>query len=117
MRHTHLSCRATWMLLDGSPSWRQRGWPQPIDEAEDFSEQLPRHRNLRQLESDIPAMADNFGPDLHQLFPQRGQRPVFHLLRQGQRPHEVAQIVGQGVKLEPDGVVARVSGRNAKFAT
>jgi dTDP-4-dehydrorhamnose reductase len=27
--------------------------------------------------------------DLHQLFPQRGQRPVFHLLRQGQGPHEV----------------------------
>jgi hypothetical protein len=42
---------------------------------------------------------------------------VFHLLRQGQRPHKVTQIVGQGVKLEPDGVVARVSGRNAKLAT
>ena len=34
------------MLLGGSPSWRQRGRPQPIDEAEDFSEQFPRHRHL-----------------------------------------------------------------------
>ncbi len=35
----------------------ERGRPQPIDEAEDFLEQLPRHRNLRQLESDIPTVA------------------------------------------------------------
>ena len=62
-------------------------------------------------------MADDLGSNLHQLFEQGGQRPVFHLLRQGQRPHKVAQIVGQGVKPEPDGVVARVIGRNAKLAT
>ncbi len=29
-------------------------------------------------------MADDFGPDLDQLLPQRGQRPVFHFLRQGE---------------------------------
>ncbi len=28
--------------LDGPPSWRQRGRPQPIDEAAIISEQLPR---------------------------------------------------------------------------
>ncbi len=69
LRRTHLSCRATWTLLGGPPSWRQRGRPQPIDEAEDFSEQLPRHRNLRHLESDIAAMADNLGADLDHLLP------------------------------------------------
>jgi hypothetical protein len=37
------------MLLDGAPSWRQSGWPQPIDEAEGFPEQLHRHRQLGQL--------------------------------------------------------------------
>ena len=31
---------------------------------------------------------------------------MFHLLRQSQCPHEVGEIVGQGVKLEPDGIVA-----------
>jgi hypothetical protein len=33
---------------------------------------------------------------------------VFHLLRQGQRSHDVAQIVGQGVNLEPNGIVAEL---------
>ena len=90
---------------------------QIINQGQYFLEQASWHGNLGQLESNIAAMADDLGSNLHQLFAQRGQRPVFHLLRQGQRPHEVTQIVGQGVKLEPDGVVARVSGRNAKFAT
>ena len=60
-------------------SWRQRGRPQPIDEAEDLSEQLPRHRNRRQLESDIPAVAHDLGANLDKLLPERGQRPVLHL--------------------------------------
>ena len=97
------------MRLDGPPSWRRRGRSQPIDEAEDFSKQLPRHRNLGQLESDIATMADDLGTDLDQLLPQRGQRPVLHLLRQSQRPHEVAQIVGQGVKLKPNLVAAELA--------
>ena len=49
-------------------------------------------------------MADHLGTDLYQLLPQRGQRPVLDLLRQSQRPHEVGEIVGQRVKLKPDGV-------------
>ncbi len=53
-------------------------------------------------------MVDDLGSDLDQLLPQRGQRPVLHLLRQGQGPHEVAQIVGQGVKLKPNLVVAEL---------
>ena len=102
------------MLRDGMPSWRQRGRPQPIDEAEHLSEQLPRHRNLRQLESDIPAVAHDLGANLDQLLPERGQRPVLHRLRQGQRPHEVAEVVSQGVKLEPDLVVAELLAREAR---
>ncbi len=47
-----------------------------IDQAQDFSEQFLRHGNLGQLERDIPAVADNFGPDLDQRLPQRGQRPM-----------------------------------------
>ena len=34
---------------------------------------------------------------------------MFHLLRQGQSPHEVTQIVGQGVKLEPHLVIAELA--------
>ena len=79
---------------------------QVINQAQDSSEQLPRHRHLGQLERDVPAMADDLGSNFDQLLPQRGQRPVFHLLRQRKCPHEVAQIVGQGVKLKPNLVVA-----------
>ncbi len=45
----------------------------PIDEAEDFSEQLPRHRNLRQLESDVATVPDDLGPDLDELVAQGSQ--------------------------------------------
>jgi len=79
-----------------------------INQAQNFLEQVPRHGNLGQLESDIAAMADDLGPDLHQLLPQRGQRPMLHLPRQSQGPHEVAQIIGQGVKLETNFVVAEL---------
>ncbi len=57
------------MLLDEPPSWRQRSRTQPIDEAEDFPKQLPRHRNLGQLESDIAAVAHDLGANLDQLLP------------------------------------------------
>ena len=42
---------------------------QIINQAQDFLEQASRHRHLGQLERDVPAMADNFGPDLDQLLP------------------------------------------------
>ncbi len=102
----HLSCRATWMLLDRAPSWRQRRWPQPVNEAQDLSEQRSWDGDLRQLESDIAAVAHDLGADLDQLLAQGGQRPMFHRLGQGQRPEEVADIVGQGMQLKTYLVVA-----------
>ena len=68
---------------------------QPLDQPQDALKQIAWHRDLRHLESDVPAMGGDLRPDLHQLFPDRGQRPVFHLLGQGQGPHEVGQVVGQ----------------------
>jgi hypothetical protein len=44
------------------------------------------------------------GADLDQLLAQAGQRPRLHRLRHRQRPHEIAEIVGQRVELEADGV-------------
>ena len=32
-------------------------------------------------------------------------------LRQGERPHDVGEIVGDGVKREPDGIVAELAAR------
>ena len=49
------------MLLDEPPSWRQRGRPQAIDEAENYREQFVRHRNLGQRKSDIAAVVHDLG--------------------------------------------------------
>ncbi len=51
-------------------------------------------------------MGTGISTDLHQFLPQRRERPVLDLFRQRQRPHEVGEIVGERVKLEPDGVTA-----------
>ena len=65
-----------------------------------------RHHHLRQLQRNIPTMADHLSIYLHRFLPQCGQRPVLYLLWQSQRPHEAGEIVSRGVKLQPDSVVA-----------
>ena len=67
------------------------------------------HGDLRHLEGDVAAMVDDLGPDLDQLFPQSGHRPVLDLFRQRQGPHEIGKVVRQGMKLEPDLVVAELA--------
>ncbi len=37
-----------------------------------------------------------------------------YFLRQGQRPHEVGEIVSQGVKLEANGIAAELSARQPR---
>jgi hypothetical protein len=51
-------------------------------------------------------MDHNLGTDLDQLFPDRGQRSVLQLLGQGQGPHEVGEVVGQGMNLQADFIIA-----------
>ena len=90
-------------------SARRRAWSsQSVDQPQDAPEQVARHGDLCHLEGDITAMGNDLRPDLDQLLPDGGQRPVLHLLGQRQGPHEIGQIVGRGVKLEPDGVVAEL---------
>ncbi len=61
---------------------RSGSWSQIINQAQDFPKPIPGHGDFGQLERDVPAMADNFGPDLDQLLPERRQRPVLDLFRQ-----------------------------------
>jgi hypothetical protein len=83
--------------------WR-RPWPQFGDQPQDLGEQRPRHGDLGHLEGDIAAVADDLRADLDQLLFQAGQRPVLDRLGRRQRAQEVADIVGERVKLKPDGI-------------
>ena len=63
---THPSCRFL-LTVDFLGLRRNGSSPQIIDQAQDFPEQFPRHRDLGQLERNVSAMADDFRADLDQL--------------------------------------------------
>ncbi len=72
------------MLLNRGPSWRQGSRPQPVNQAQDLSEQISGDVDFRELRGDIAAMSHDLCADLDQLGAQSGQRPVFDSLGQGQ---------------------------------
>ena len=51
-----------------------------IDLPQDFPKQISGDSDLDQLEGDVPAMADHFCFELHQLLPQPRERSVLNLL-------------------------------------
>ncbi len=71
------------MLLDRPLPWRQRGWPQPVNQAQDPGEQGPCDGDLRELEGDVVAMSRDLHADLDQLLAQRRQQPVLSCIRDG----------------------------------
>ncbi len=93
------------MLLDGAPSWRQGRWPQPVNEAQDLSEQGSRDGDLGQLESDIAAVVDHLGADLDQLFVQRSLPPraaLMSLKGHNRKSVTAARMSAFGGKAEVD---------------
>ncbi len=60
---THSSCRFH-LAVDFLGLRRSGSWSQFIDPPQDFPKQVPGHGNLGQLEREVPAVADNLGPDL-----------------------------------------------------
>ena len=58
-------------------------------------------------------MADDLRADLDQLLPQRRQRPLLHGIGQRQGAHEVAEVIGQCMQLEPDGIVVELAAGQA----
>ena len=97
-------CRRCLSQRPRSPVHAGAGGPQPGDQRQNFLEHLPRHRDLGHLECDVAAVAHDLGADLNQLLAQAGQRPRLRRLRNRQRPHEIAEIVGQGMKLKANRV-------------
>ena len=87
------------------PSCRNRFSSEPVDAAQDVSEQASRDCDLGNLERDIAPVAHDLAPDLDQPVPERRHRPVSHGVEQSQRSQEVAKVVGECVKLETDSIV------------
>ncbi len=71
------------MLLNRSPSWRQRSWLQLVNAVQDFGEQPSGDSDLCELECDGAAVAHDLGTDLDEFLTQRGERPVLCFLRYG----------------------------------
>ena len=80
------------MLVKRGRSWRQGSRPQAVNQAQDDGDQASRDRDLSKLERESGTVADDFGTDLDQLFPQRGQRLVLDFLRQSQCPSWVQAV-------------------------
>jgi len=100
---SHLSHRFASFHL---PSLRRAGFePKIVYQLQYFPKQLSRNSYFRHPERDIPTAANNFRPDLHQLFSQSRQQPMFHTFRQSESAHEVPKVVSQGMELKTNGVV------------
>lgn len=95
-----------------------RGWlrSEPVDAAQDVGEQVAGNGDLGHLERDVAPVADDLRVDLDELVAQRRQRPLLDDIGQRERPHEATKVVGQGMKLEPDLVVAELLARQARPA-
>ena len=59
-------------------------------------------------------MAHHFGTDLDQLLLEGGQRPILDRLRRRQRAQEIAEVVGERMKLEPYRVGGERSARQSR---
>jgi hypothetical protein len=68
--------------------------------AANLLEQMPGNGDLGDLKGDTAAMADDLGADLDQFLLQARQRPVLDRLRRRQRAQEIAEIVGERMKLQ-----------------
>ncbi len=83
-------------------------WSEPIYAAQDVGEQIFRDGDFGHLERDVAPVAHDLRADLDQLLPQRRHGPVLYFPQQVHRPHEVAEIVSQGVKLKLDRVIVKL---------
>ncbi len=76
---THPACRFH-VAADFPGLRRSKSWSQIIDPPQNFPKQVPGHGDFGQFERNVATMPDDLRADLDQLLPQRGQRPMLHLL-------------------------------------
>src|SRR5262245_52013876 len=88
-------------VLCWRPWWLR---PQFRNEPQNLLEHLSGDGDLGHLEHDVAAVAHHLRPDLDQLLRQACQRPVLDRLGRRQRAQEIAEVVGERMKLEPNGI-------------
>ena len=94
------------LVLMYGPSYGPRRWLEGADGVDDLYEDAARYSHLGPLERDLARLAHDPRPDLDQAALDAGERPVRDVFGQVCALEETAGIVGQGVKLEPDFVIA-----------
>ena len=101
---THLSRGFRWN--SSQPVRSCRHWigrrPKFGDQPQDVGEELSRDGDLGHLEGDIVAVSDDLGTNLDELLLQADQRPAPYRLGRCQCAQEVAEVVSESMKLEPD---------------
>src|ERR1700730_7055755 len=65
---------------------------------------MPGDGDLGHLEGDVAAVAHDLRADLDELLPQARHRPIFDRLWRRQRAQEIAEVVGECVKLKSNSV-------------
>src|SRR5665213_40740 len=79
-------------------------------------EQLAWDRDLRHLERNVSAVADNLRADLDQLLSKAGQRSIFDRFGHCERAKEVSEVVCQRMKLKANSVrVERATRKSRPF--
>jgi len=66
--------------------------------------QISRDGDLGHLECDVAAVAHDLRADLDELLLQARHRPIFNRLWRRQRAQEIAEVVGERVKLKSNSV-------------
>ena len=65
---------------------------------------MSRNGDLGHLEGDIAAVAHDLRANLDEFLFEARQRPILDWFGRRQRAQEVAEIIGERMKLEPHGV-------------
>ena len=74
--------------------------PKFRNHPQNIGEEISGNGDLGHLEANEARITDDLRADLDQLFTQRRHRPIPDRLRRRQSAHEVAEVVGQCVKLK-----------------
>ena len=106
-----LRCREVRIVLNRDPSWWQRSRPEPVNQAQDLSEQRFGNSDRCELECDVAAMSRDLRTDLDQRVAKRSRGPMLDLLRQRQRAQEVAEIVSECMRLQANRIAAKAVAR------